>query len=274
MKESRQKMVEELNKKILEEKEYKSLKEIGNAMPNDQKRILFINNSIDMVANAESKFPLMVNWHLHGTTYDVSVGVHRSFGEYYFMIGLRREHTERFILCYLKSGTREEIIEYMQQWECREEADRSIDKIMDCFEEASQKIENRMAMEQKLQFCIPKAREAFISRFPEIEFGVIFPIPGTTRDVTMWVGKREVEVEQEETKKKWKLLKRWEKQKSAEKKERHYFRVSVQDIDTDVLVSSFLIFGTREEIMEYIKKEDVEKEILEQIMELSKSVDE
>lgn len=272
MKESRQKMVEELNKKILEEKEYKSLKEIGNAMPDDQKRILFINNSIDMVANAESKFPLMVNWHLHGTTYHVSVGVHRSFGEYYFMIGLRREHTERFIFCYLKSGTREEIIEYMQQWECREEADRSIDKIMDCFEEASQKIENRMAMEQKLQFCISKARGEFISRFPEIEFGVVFPIPGTTRDVTMWVGKREVE--QEQTKKKWKLLKRREEQISGEKKERHYFRVSVQDIDTDMLVSSFLIFGTREEIMEYIKKEDVEKEILEQIMELSESVDE
>ncbi|MDE6636296.1 MAG: hypothetical protein K2K09_06805, partial [Lachnospiraceae bacterium] len=134
MEESRQKMVEELNKKILEEKEYKSLEEIEDEISNDQKRILFINNSINMVANADSNSPLMVNWHLYGTIYHVSVGVHRSFGEYYFMIGLRREHTERFVFCYLKSGTREEVIEYMQQWECREEADRSIDKIMDCFE--------------------------------------------------------------------------------------------------------------------------------------------
>lgn len=66
-----------------------------------------------------------------------------------------------------------------------------------------QNILGGMTREQKLQFCISKAREAFISHFPEIEFGIIFPMLDTEKDVTMWVRKME---------------------------ERYYFKVSVQEI--------------------------------------------
>ncbi len=78
----------------------------------------------------------------------------------------------------------------MTQKETGEEALRVMYQLLERIEESMETLKSGMPGEEELQFCILKVRRAFISHFPEIEFGMIFPIPDTKKDAMMWGGKK------------------------------------------------------------------------------------
>lgn len=228
----------------MEEPKKKPLEE----MTIPERREMIVKNIIKMIVRKYPNFPFGIRCVISGTSYEVEIDVKRMFGEYYFMIGVGEEDKARKVFCYLKSGSSEEVLEYMKQKETGEEALGVMYQLLERIEESMETLKSGIPGGEKLQFCISKVRQAFISRFPEVEFGMIFPVPDTKKDAMMWVGKKE--------------------------EGRYYFQVSVQNTNNDMLVSAFLIFGSREEIMEFLRQEETEKKVFEQIAELSQSVDE
>lgn len=129
-----------------------------------------------------------------------------------------------------------------------------------------------MTDEEKYQMFIDYMIELYDKRYPNIITGTIYQISDVQTDVKIWIGMSFGEYNflvgagKRNT---GRFISCYLKRGDTSEEGKYYLQVSVEEAETDELITAFLMFGSREEVMQRLQEENVEEDIFWKIMELS-----